>query len=756
MSNSPPGLSAADPLGSQLTALLQIPAPAPQAALALGRALHQARRFAEVEALTGHALRAHPAARDLWNLRGATFRMLGRPDDAIAALDRAIAVDPAFAGARINRANVLLDRGDDLGALAGFSEAAALTPADPMPRTLVGRVLARLGRPAEAVDQFRQAVTLRPDFADAWRELAAALSTLQRPAEAEAAIVEGLGSNPDNPRLLEARLLILRASGQRSQAQALLDGLALRFPQAGWVQFHLGDLKTATDPEAAIAHLRRAVELEPQEADYAFGLLQALERAPGADEGTRLDESYALALRLAKPAGQAPARTALLGDVLGRLGAVSDLEALGDFEALGRSWAEAGLHRSLLRQIGRATTPARRRELVHQHWIWGQAAEARAALAPIRRSPSAAGSKVRLGFMSSDLRIHPVGYFALSLFEHLDRSRFEVFTYSYALGEEDALQAHVRARVDGARWWPEISSRDAAQRIADDRLDMLIELGGSTSMNKLDVMAWRPAPIQASWLGYPHSSGLATIDYYICDPHNRPTAPDLMLEEPLLMPHAWIAMSPALLARTPPAAPGLPEDRSGHITFGTANSPHKFTPQVLAAWARVVAAVPGSRFAFVRPEAGSEVFRRNVAQAFAVEGVSADRIEWRAVRGAHLPHYDAIDISLDTFPLTGGTTTVEALLMGVPVVSLSGEAFYQRLSRSILINAGLGDLCVDTPEAFQATAVALAADKARRADLRANLRLRLEASPLGQTEAFARDFYDMVERAVRAGPRSAG
>ena len=756
MSTSSPAPSTDDSLEPRLRDLMRAAAPDAATALAVGRTLHQTRRFAEAEALTAHVLAVHPGARDLGNLRGATLRMLGRPGDAIAALDRAIAIDPAFPAARINRGNILLDQGNDAAALAAFSEVAALTPADPMPRNLVGRVLARMGRTGEAIEHFRQAVALRPDFGDAWRELAGALSTLQRTTEAAAAIEEGLRANPEHVRLLEAKLLILRASGQRSEAQAWLQTLADRFPQAAWVQFHLGDLLTGAAPEAAIPHLRRAVELDPQQADYAFGLLQALERDAGPGEGARLDESYALCRRLAAAARQAPARSALLGDVLGRLCAFSDLDALGSFEAVGRSWAEDGLHRSLLRQVGRATTPERRRELVEQHRLWGRAAEARAALAPIRRPLSAPGGKIRLGFMSSDLRVHPVGYFALSLFEHLDRERFEVFTYSYALGEEDALQAHVRARVDGSRWWPEISSQEAAQRIADDRLDMLIELGGSTSMNKLDVMAWRPAPIQASWLGYPHSSGLSTVDHYICDPHNRPTAPELMVEQPLLMPKSWIAMSPALLARTPPAAPGLPQDRRGCLTFGTANSPHKYTPETLAAWARVVAAVPGSRFIFVRPEAGSEVFRRNVAQAFAAQGVSADRIGWRAVRGAHLPHYDDIDISLDTFPLTGGTTTVESLLMGVPVVSLAGEAFYQRLSRSILINAGLGDLCVDTPEAFQSAAVALAGDKSRRADLRANLRVRLEASPLGQTEAFARDFYDMVEVAVRAGPRSAG
>ena len=129
---------------------------------------------------------------------------------------------------------------------------------------------------------------------------------------------------------------------------------------------------------------------------------------------------------------------------------------------------------------------------------------------------------------------------------------------------------------------------------------------------------------------------------------------------------------------------------------------------LLAAWARITAATPGAHFAFIRPEAGSRVFRRNVESVFAARGVSADRIDWHVTRGGHMAAYEEIDISLDTFPLTGGTTTVESLLMGVPVVSLAGEAVFERLSRSILINAGLGDLCTTSIADYEACALRLA------------------------------------------------
>jgi protein O-GlcNAc transferase len=742
--------AASDPLARQARALIESPAPPAEACLALARDLYQAHRFGEGERLTARAVAAHPGARDLWNIRGVFLRMLRRPREALAALDEAVRLDPGFTGGMVNRGNVLLDLADGQAALAQFTRLLDLDPHGPMPRTLVGRALLRLGRADEAVARFREAVSLKADYAEAWLDLIGALNHLKRFDEVESALNDALLANPGNGKLLEGKALMLRVSGQTKRAETFLRDMLAHLPAAAWVHFHLGNLLTEIATEEAIGHLRRADQLEPNRLDHMMVLLQALERSQGGDEGERLDEAHALALRVRAHSGLNAAQTALLRDVFVRVSAFADLESLGSFEALGRSWAEGGLHNALLRQMGQATTPARVRELVEQHRIWGHAAEALTARAPIRRpAPRAADGRVRLGIMSSDLRDHPVGYFALPLLEHIDRSRFEVFVYSYYRGPADAVQSRVQALADRFYLWPEIAARDAAQRIADDQLDLLIELGGSTYMNKLEVMAYRPAPLQASWLGYPHSSGLTTIDHYICDTHNAPTDPALLIEQPLVMSDSWIAMSPALVARAPQPSGEPPERRKGHLTYGTANNPHKFTADLLAAWARITAATPGAHFAFIRPEAGSRVFRRNVESAFAAQGVSADRIDWHVTRGGHMAAYEEIDISLDTFPLTGGTTTVESLLMGVPVVSLAGEAVFERLSRSILINAGLGDLCTTSIADYEACALRLAGDFQRRLSLRETLRATLEASPLGQTEAFARDFYDMIYRSVR-------
>ena len=747
-----------DDLATQVQAFLATPAPPAAQCLALARQLYQAQRYVEGERLTAHTTRQHPDDRDLWNIRGVFLRVLGRQDEALDAFDQALRIDPQFAGAAINRGNASLDQGDNAAALTAFARALELDPQGAMPRTMAARALLGLGRTAEAIQRLSEATALRPAYAEAWRLLASTLHEAGRSDMAHEALSRALAANPDQPSLMEAMAHLLRVSGRRADAEAFLTGQLQRQPDTPWAHFHLGDLLATADPDRATAHLRRALALAPDQVDYAFALLKALCSDVMRDDGSKLDEAMSLARILAARPDPKPAQIALLRDVFARTCAHEDLARLGTFEALGRGWAGAGLNAALMFHLAQADTPHRARELVAQHSLWAKAVESRAARAPITLAPAHPGGKVRLGFLSSDLRDHPVGRLALPLFDRIDHERFEVFVYSFFRGEADGVQARISRSVTGFRTWPEISAGEAAQRIANDQLDMLIELGGPTDMNLPEVLAWRPAPIQASYLGYPHSTGLAAVDHYICDSFNAPLAPDLLLEAPLLLPKSWIALGSASFTSAPPVPPQTPEERRGYLTFGSANNPYKYTRDTLTAWARVVAAVPGSRFAVIRPEAGSAALRQSIAAAFAAQGVSADRLEWQPTRVHHLAAYGDVDVCLDTFPLTGGATTVESLLMGVPVVSLAGAAFFQRLSRSILINAGLADLCVDTPEAFQATAVGLAHDRPRRVALRQALRANLQASPLGDTETFARDFYDMVHRVVtaRAGSRTGG
>ena len=233
----------------------------------------------------------------------------------------------------------------------------------------------------------------------------------------------------------------------------------------------------------------------PGAAQPLIGLVQALARAAGGEEGAKLDEAHGLARQAAGLGPVTPSEAKVLRDAFSRVCDFAAIEALGDFRTLGRAWAQAGLHTALMRQLSRVASPADRVELLEQHRLCGAAMVAEAERQPIRRpQPRPADGRIRLGFLSSDLRRHPVGYFVEPLFRHVDPRRFDLFCYGFDTGAPDALQSFFMDRATAFRRMPQATPREAAQVIADDKLDLLIDLGGSTAMNRLEVMAYGAAP----------------------------------------------------------------------------------------------------------------------------------------------------------------------------------------------------------------------------------------------------------------------
>jgi len=708
-------------------------------------------RLADGARLGEEGAKRYPRDVEILNIMGVIYRRLSRPADALRMLDAASRIAPNNTAVMSNRGNVLLDTEDGVRAEPLFAKLARAEPRNAEYQRQLGRALQFQGRRAAAAARFRQALNVKRDSVDPWLDLIGLELEEQNFAESEALIEKALAVLPDHPRLLEAKAIVMRRAQQLRRAEAFLLELVPRFGDQAWLQYQLGNTVADYDRDRGNEHLRKAYALEPGKIDHLMALIESLERTRSGDEGANIEEAYQLTLTALERGLTSPGHMKILFEVLVRVAAFDEFDRTGDFATRGRGWARTGRHTALLKQLAHVKTLEDRYELLEQHRLWAREAEAVAAKNPIRRpAPRPPGGKIRLGFMSSDLRGHPVGYFALPLFEHLD-DRFEIYVYSFYQGAHaDKLMEFFTSKSAAYRWKADISTRDAAQMIADDQLDILFELGGSTHMNKLEVMAYKPAPRQASWLGYPHSAGLSTIDYLLCDPYNTPPRADLLVEQPLTMPHSWIALGRMVFSEGNPITEGLPSDRNGHVTFGTANNPHKYNRETFALWSQVLKATPGSTFMFIRPEGGTATFRKNVAAEFGRNGVEAERVQFSTIRGRHMPFYNEVDITLDPFPLTGGTTTTESLWMGVPVVSLIGEAFYERLSYSILANSGLADLATTEPAEYVRIAAALAADRERRLGLRHNLRDQIRAGPLGQTQQFAADFYDLVARTVRA------
>jgi protein O-GlcNAc transferase len=720
--------------------------------------LFRANRRDEARAAAEAVLTQQPNHHAALNLVGVLHRQRGDLARARACLERAAALDPNNETAWINLGNVHLDMEAADAAVDAYRRGLVAAPDRADTLRLLGNALARAGNDVEAIIRLDEAVASASDVAAALRDRARAHFTAGRVDQALADLDAALGARLEDVELTLIKAQMLRLSGHGKQSAVLLRELLAKAPDNADVHLALADaLLSEERREAANEHYAQAVALRPGD-DHAEGKqCWSLLNSRHGNEAAHIAEAAAIARRMVARGVMHPSSAHAVQSALLR---VADLDTLAAFDALFPDrrvlldyWVRRNVVGALHAQLGRVRTLDDRLTLVDCHREWGERYEAKPL--PLRTHGSPPGQRIRVGFVSSDLRHHPVSYFAMPIFDHYNRERFEFFAYSFHPGEPDAVQRQIASRIAGFRRMPNMPEQDIAQRIAADRLDILFELGGSTHLNRLEVMAHQPAPVQVSWLGYPHSSGLSRIEYILVDPYLKPPDPRLLLERPFEMPSSWVSLGRLGFADQP-IQPGLPEERAGRVTFGTMNNPYKYSPEAIALWARVLHRVPGSRFLMVRPESGVALFRENMARAFARHGIAADRLAHAAIRGRHMAYYNEIDIALDTLPQTGGTTTCEALWMGVPTISLVGPAFFERLSFSNLANAGLRDLAVDTSDAYVDTAVALAADLDRRRALRQSLRGMMRSSPIGDGARWVRDFEALTIRTLESTASVAG
>jgi predicted O-linked N-acetylglucosamine transferase (SPINDLY family) len=357
---------------------------------------------------------------------------------------------------------------------------------------------------------------------------------------------------------------------------------------------------------------------------------------------------------------------------------------------------------------------------------------------------------LRVGLVSGDLKTHPTGHFLESILAHVDRSKIDLVAYP-TRRFEDALTARIKPYFSA--WTPLASMNDqqAAARIRDDRIDLLLDLSGHMNFNRLPLFAWRPAPVQASWLGYFASTGLPAMDYLLGDPHVLPPDAQTYYTERL-----W-RLPDSYLCFTPPAERvdigPLPLATQGHITFGCFNHLMKMNDRVVDVWARILHGVPHSRLFLKAKQLDDAPTRETTLARFAARGIEASRLtlEGRSPRAEYFAAYNRIDIALSPFPYPGGTTSVEGLWMGVPVLCRRGDRFLSNICTSMLHSAGLADWIAQDNDDYVAKAVAFAADAPRLAALRSSLRSTVLASPLCDAARYARHLEAALEAMWRDG-----
>jgi predicted O-linked N-acetylglucosamine transferase (SPINDLY family) len=700
-------------------------------------------RHAEAVAVLQPAQERKPKDFVLANTLGVLLKRAGRLDEAVPLLELARKLDPRSVSPCQNLGNTQELRGDFAAAAAAFAAGLKLDPRNGELWRLHGRALRALNDMDGALASFEKAFALDPRN----REIGTTLiGLLLERGENERAlgVVQKLRiALPDDPmaEVMEGRILLRQ--GRVAEARERLEAVIARRPGDRPANMLLARLHGDGDRRLANEALERAYAAEPDNPEVMDALVESLSRSRYDSEVAHLERAYVIACRLMeRHPDRVPRYARSLRTVFQRVLDLPRLEATGTLAQLAPLWLAENRLSALHYELGQVETLEDRLQIVEWHRQWGRREESTIKpVSPPARPAIHAERKLRVGFMSSDLRNHPVTYFALPLLESYDRDRVQVFCYSFYEGERDGVQQHIEQKVDAFRWWPRQPSAKVAEDIARDDLDILFELGGSTAMNKLDVMAYRPARIGASWLGYPHSAGLERIDYILTDPYIRPADPRLLIEKAFEMPDSWVTLGRLGFNDRVQIEDGLPEERQGALTFGTMNNPYKYTTKCLDAWAAVLRAVPNSRFLFVRPEASGESFVKNAGEVFAARGVDPARLDFVGVRGKHLPYYNRIDIALDSFPHVGGTTTCETLWMGVPTITLVGAGFPERLSYSNLSNAGLGELCAHSVEEFVQIAAALAEDRAKRRLWRSGLRDMIRARPLGDAQRFVDAFY---------------
>jgi predicted O-linked N-acetylglucosamine transferase (SPINDLY family) len=672
-----------------------------------GLAHHQAGRFAPAEDCYRQALARQPGHSDALQLLGALLLGQSRSAEAVPLLEKASRKLPAVPEVWSNLAAAQRNTGDAEAAVRSAERALRLRPRFAIAALNLGHALHDLKRGERAEAAYRRAIESDPGFAAGWSALGASLTERGALSDAIAALERAVELDPAD------------AGAQHNLAQALL------------ATGRAGD---------AVRQIDQALALAPADADM---LITASMAYLAAGQPGRAAHS-------ARRASAEPSRAAIAAANLG-----TALMALGDPQgairafdtALERTASPIAASNRLLALHYCADVSPERSLAEHRAWAAVYAAPLERARPPIRNPDPE--RRLKIALLSADLGRHPVGFFLSGLLEAHDRAALSITCYDWRTHADDPVRARLRAASDGWVAAHHFDPAALADRLKADEIDIAIDLHGHTAKHRLIALAHRPAPIQMSWMGYVGTTGMDQIDWLIADRwHLPPDQPSPTVERVLRLPDGYISYTPPTDA---PAPTPLDQDPARPPVFGAFATASKLSAETFQLWAAVAAAVPAARFRAIYrglddPDTGALLRARAAAN-----GLDPTRLELLGERPQHalLAAYGEIDVVLDTTPYAGGLTTVEALYMGVPVVTLPGATFASRHACSHLTVAGCPQWIAEDAAGYIAIAAALAADRALRAELRVSLRGELQRSPLGDHPRFAAGFAAAMRHAWR-------
>ena len=657
----------------------------------------------ELIAQAGSLSDRYPRFVYLINLRGITHAQLSELAEAQHCFERAIAIDPNYADGHNNLGNVLRDLKHPEEAAAAYRRSIALKPEQPQAYYNLGNVLTGLGLDREAIASFRQAITFKPDYVAAHNALGHLLMGLGRSAEAITAFRRTIDLKPDHAEAHNNLANLIRLAGHT---------------------------------EAALVHYRRAVEIQPGNAIAHNNLGNALNALE------RFDEA-ALAFRQA--IALAPDYLTARSHLMHLYAHVCDWDAV----AADAEWIpKIGIE-------GAAVAPfsmlASEDHLVRHRLRSERLAEARYRRTPLPAQPRPASmpEKLRIGYFSADYHNHATMYLMASLLERHDRERFQIYAYSYGPETDDEMRRRAVAGVDAFRDIRSIGDREAAELARRDGIDIAVDLKGYTQGTRSGIFAYRAAPIQINYLGFPGSMGAPFIDYLIADPVLIPESHRHGYTEQIIyLPHSYQAnddkrvIAPLRAGRS---AMGLPEQG---FVFACFNNNYKITASAFDIWMRLLGQVEDSVLWLLRANDRVEASLRGQAER---RGIDPARIIFAEKLSVpeHIARHAHADLFLDTFNFNAHTTASDALWAGLPIVTRMGDSFGARVAASLLTAVGLPELITASFEDYERLALELATDHERLAAIRVRLWDQRRTAPLFDSALFARHIEEGYVRAFR-------
>ncbi|HVY30255.1 MAG TPA: tetratricopeptide repeat protein [Polyangiaceae bacterium] len=637
--------------------------------------------------------------------------------------------------------------------------------------SLLGKRELKAGRFAQAAAALERAVALQPNAMD-WCNLGVAYFRLQELERAARSLQRALALDANQVDAHWNLGLVLIDAGELEQGLTFLSRAVALRPASVPFRLTLANVLLAAERSGeAVQHFREALRLEPKNVELPYQVLATLTRSEC------LEQAEQLARSLVDEQPASAERQIALGRVLTKGRRFS--EAIAAFQRalalaptnievtkpLVEALAALGHVDETITELQRALAIDPSRFVEHSSLVFqtmfSERYDSEALLVAARRwsdvhaAPLAAKRRphsnardperrLRVGYVSPDFRKHVQRLYTIPVLSHHDHAGYEIVCYS-SVKAPDSHTERIAALADEWHDVAQLSDAELAQKIRDDRIDVLVDLTMHMTRNRLRVFAEKPAPVQIAWLAYPGTTGVDGMDYRLTDPYLDPPGASLPYSErSLWLPYSFWCYGPEA---DEIAVGALPCGRAGYVTFGCLNNFMKVSCGTLELWAKVMRAVTGSRLLLLAPHDA----RDSVLGILREQGVGSERVEFvdQQPRERYLETYQRIDIALDTLPYQGHTTSLDAYWMGVPVITLVGKTIVGRAGLSLANNLKLSDWVAHTADEFVRIAGYFAADPARLAGLRTELRQRLQQSPLMDAARFTRDLEGAYRTAWR-------